>query len=103
LQVEAAIIRHHHERLDGRGYPDGLKGDVIPLEARILAVADALDAMTCPRPHRGALSFKDALDQLRAGAAQQFDPKVVEAALAAQNELAGSEEPSAVAAAAAAD
>ena len=87
LGREASIIRHHHERPDGRGYPDGLKGDAIPLEARILAAADALDAMTRDRPHRPALPLADALAQLQAGAPHQFDPEVAEGVLAAAREM----------------
>ncbi len=84
LHREVNLIRHHHERPDGRGYPDGLMGEAIPLGSRIMAVAEALDAMTRPRPHRPALSLTDALDQLRGGALRQFDRRVVEAtALAA--------------------
>lgn len=68
-------IRHHHERYDGSGYPDGLRGDSIPFEARILAVADAFDAMTSSRIYRaGAISEEQALDEILAGAGSQFDP-----------------------------
>jgi diguanylate cyclase (GGDEF)-like protein/PAS domain S-box-containing protein len=80
LKQELLIIRHHHERPDGRGYPDGLKGDAIPLESRILAVAEALEAMTRARPHRPALPLAEALKQLRGSVPQQFDLAVVEAA-----------------------
>ena len=73
------LIRHHHERYDGRGYPDGLKGEEIPLGARIITVADAYDAMTTDRPYRGACSPNEALERLREGAGAQFAPKVVEA------------------------
>lgn len=83
LHREVHLIRHHHERPDGRGYPDGLAGDAIPPGSRILAVAEALDAMTCDRPHRPARSLAQALVQLRAGAATQFDSRVVEAVAAA--------------------
>jgi putative nucleotidyltransferase with HDIG domain len=74
-------IRHHHERWDGRGYPDGLAGTQIPLGARVIAVADAYDAMTSDRPYRAALSSEIALAELRRGAGSQFDPQVVEAFL----------------------
>jgi putative nucleotidyltransferase with HDIG domain len=70
-------IRHHHERWDGTGYPDGLAGTRIPLGARIIAVADAYDAMTSDRPYRAALSPEIALGELRAGAGRQFDPDLV--------------------------
>jgi diguanylate cyclase (GGDEF)-like protein/PAS domain S-box-containing protein len=79
LKQEPLIIRHHHERLDGRGYPDGISGEAVPLESRILAVAEALEAMTRARPHRPALVLAEALQQLRGGAPQQFDPDVVAA------------------------
>ena len=75
------LIRHHHEWIDGSGYPDGLKGDAIPMGARILAVADAYDALTTDRPYRKALSKEDALRRLLAGAGTQFDAAVVQAFL----------------------
>ncbi|HEU4976482.1 MAG TPA: HD-GYP domain-containing protein [Baekduia sp.] len=71
--------RHHHERFDGRGYPDGLAGYEIPLDARVLAVADAYDAMTSDRSYRAGMSHAEALDRLRAGAGSQFDAACVEA------------------------
>jgi HD-GYP domain-containing protein (c-di-GMP phosphodiesterase class II) len=77
-----AIIRHHHERWDGDGYPDGLRAVAIPLEARILAVCGAYDAMTSTRPFRPALSVAAAVEELRAGAGTQFDPEVVDEFLA---------------------
>ena len=72
-------IRHHHERWDGKGYPDGLAGDDIPLGARIIAVADSYDAMTSDRPYRKALPHEVALIELQRGAGAQFDPAVVAA------------------------
>ncbi|MFQ6001886.1 MAG: HD-GYP domain-containing protein, partial [Anaerolineae bacterium] len=72
------IIRHHHERWDGTGYPDGLKGEEIPLLARILAVADGFEAMTSERPYRWARTEEEALAELKKGAGSQWDPKVVE-------------------------
>jgi diguanylate cyclase (GGDEF)-like protein len=72
-------IRHSHERIDGNGYPDGLKGDAIPLGARILHVADAYDSMTSKRTYRPAMSLHQALSELRAGAGSQFDPDCVAA------------------------
>jgi diguanylate cyclase (GGDEF)-like protein len=71
-------ILHHHEHYDGRGYPSGLKGDSIPLEGRILAIADAYDAMTSPRPYREQLSSQKALEELRRCAGSQFDPELAE-------------------------
>jgi len=73
------VIRHHHERWDGLGYPDHIKGEDIPISARILAVADAFDAMTSDRPYRKALKPDIALKELEEGAGSQFDPKVVKA------------------------
>jgi PAS domain S-box-containing protein/putative nucleotidyltransferase with HDIG domain len=75
------IVRHHHERIDGTGYPDGLKGDEIPLLARILSVADAYDSITADRPYRKSPRLDYALSELRNNAGTQFDPKVVEALL----------------------
>lgn len=74
-------ILHHHERWDGTGYPSGLKGEAIPIEARILAIADAFDAMSSARPYRGALCYKKVLAELKRCAGTQFDPKLVEAFL----------------------
>jgi diguanylate cyclase (GGDEF)-like protein/putative nucleotidyltransferase with HDIG domain len=74
-------ILHHHERWDGSGYPSGLKGEAIPIEARILAIADAFDAMTSPRPYRQALSYKKVLDELKRCSGTQFDPRLIEAFL----------------------
>ena len=71
-------ILHHHERWDGTGYPSGLKGEMIPLDARILAIADAFDAMTSNRPYRAALSLKAAIKELENGAGVQFDPRLIE-------------------------
>ena len=71
------VVRSHHERWDGRGYPDGLAGEEIPIGARIFAVADALDAMTSERPYRGALEWEDAVDTLLRESGSQFDPRVV--------------------------
>jgi len=73
------VVRHHHERWDGQGYPDGLAGDAIPLAARVFAVADALDALTTDRPYRPASSFADAREEVLRGAGSQFDPIVVAA------------------------
>ncbi|PYP61873.1 MAG: two-component system response regulator [Gemmatimonadetes bacterium] len=74
-----AIVRSHHERLDGKGLPDGLKGDQIPLMVRAVTVADAFDAMTSERPYRPSLPVERALNELRDGKGIQFDPEVVEA------------------------
>jgi len=71
------VIRHHHERWDGTGYPDGLEGEDIPLLARILAVADGFEAMTSERPYRRARTEEEALAELEKGAGTQWDPEVV--------------------------
>lgn len=72
------IIRHHHERYDGSGYPDGLSGQAIPLGSRIIAVADAYDAMTSNRPYRDPLDFASCIREIRANSGTQFDPEWVE-------------------------
>ena len=72
------IVRHHHERWDGRGYPDGLSGEEIPLGARIVGICDAFDAMTSDRPYRAGMSVEDACAELRTNAGTQFDPRCVE-------------------------
>jgi len=73
------VIRHHHERYDGRGYPDGLKGREIPLGARIVAVVDAYVAMSSPRPHHPPFRTEEVVAEMERQAGQQFDPEVVEA------------------------
>ena len=72
------IVRHHHERWDGTGYPDGLKGEEIPFLTRILSVADCYDAMTSQRPYRSAKCHSEALAELEAGKSRQFDPAIVQ-------------------------
>jgi HD-GYP domain-containing protein (c-di-GMP phosphodiesterase class II) len=79
LRDVASWVLSHHEWLDGSGYPRALGGDAIPLEGRILAVADAYEAMTADRPYRAALSAAEARAELRRGAGTQFDPAVVAA------------------------
>ncbi|GAG18803.1 unnamed protein product, partial [marine sediment metagenome] len=71
------VVRHHHEHYNGRGYPNGLTGDEIPLMARILAVADAFDAMYSERPYRSALPLEEIFSRLEQDAGEQFDPGVV--------------------------
>jgi putative nucleotidyltransferase with HDIG domain len=79
LDSAAEIVRHHHERWDGQGYPDGLAGEQIPLAARVFAVADVFDALTTDRPYRRASSLSVAREMITAESATQFDPDVVEA------------------------
>jgi diguanylate cyclase (GGDEF)-like protein/putative nucleotidyltransferase with HDIG domain len=79
LRHLAPFVRHHHERWDGRGYPGGLHGEAIPLEARILAVADAIDVMASDRPYRRALPREEVVAELRRCAGAHFDPAVVAA------------------------
>ena len=73
----ATTVRHHHERFDGTGYPDGLAGDAIPLASRIIAVTDSFDAMTCDRPYRRARTRDEALVELLRESGKQFDPQLV--------------------------
>lgn len=80
LSELATIARHHHEKWDGAGYPDGLKGEDIPLLSRILGVADAMDAITSPRSYKAAKSIREAIKIIRDGSGSQFDPMVVDAA-----------------------
>ncbi len=88
LKDIAKVVKHHHERWDGQGYPDGLMGYEIPLLSRVIAVADAYDAMTSDRSYRKGLSKEKALDELLQGKGVQFDPQIVEAFLSInQNEL----------------
>jgi len=79
LQSGLFLIRNHHERMDGSGYPDGLVGDEIPFAARIIAIADAYDAMTSKRPYRDPLNVNIALEELSANAGTQFDEELVKA------------------------
>jgi HD-GYP domain-containing protein (c-di-GMP phosphodiesterase class II) len=87
LDIAAAIALSHHEHWDGSGYPQGLRGDEIPLEARIAAVADVFDSLTRVRSYRPAFKFAEAFELVRHCCGTQFDPDVVEAFLAAQPEI----------------
>jgi putative nucleotidyltransferase with HDIG domain len=73
----AKIVRHHHERWDGQGYPDELRGEAIPLSSRIIAICDAIDAMSSARPYREALGNGEILQQLQFNSGKQFDPNLV--------------------------
>ena len=87
----ADAVRHAHERWDGKGYPDGLAGDAIPLASRIVAVAAAFQAMSTPRPFRAAMPPRAIIRELREGAGTQFDPAVVLAFLRMISPLLGEE------------
>jgi HD-GYP domain-containing protein (c-di-GMP phosphodiesterase class II) len=81
LKLPAEVIsgiKYHHERIDGKGYPEGLRGDQIPLFARILAVADSYDAITTGRPYKDALSKKEAIREVQQRAGTQFDQEIVD-------------------------
>ncbi len=86
LQDLVPLIRYHHERWDGRGYPDGIRSADLPLGARILALADSLDAMCSDRPYRTTASFEEVKAEIQRCSGKQFDPAVVAAfnALAAE-------------------
>jgi len=75
----APIVRHHHERWDGRGYPDGLNGQAIPIGARLVSVADGFDALTTDRPYRKAVPLEEAYAEICACAGGQYDPEIVAA------------------------
>jgi HD-GYP domain-containing protein (c-di-GMP phosphodiesterase class II) len=79
LEEVGEIVRSHHEHWDGGGYPDGLRGEEIPMAARVIACCDAFNAMTTDRPYRRAMGIDAAIEELRANAGSQFDPRVVEA------------------------
>jgi diguanylate cyclase (GGDEF)-like protein len=97
-----AAVRHHHERFDGKGYPDGLRAEEIPLLARILATADAYDAMSSQRSYRPALSYAECVQELGACRGRQFDPSVVDAFLRVLERLRGLKDIATAAAASAA-
>jgi HD-GYP domain-containing protein (c-di-GMP phosphodiesterase class II) len=78
LKVLAEIVLHHHERWDGKGYPDGLRGEKIPFSSRIIAICDAIDAMTSARPYRNALSTAECRRELQINRGLQFDPNLLD-------------------------
>jgi HD-GYP domain-containing protein (c-di-GMP phosphodiesterase class II) len=79
LDEAKVVVLHHHERWDGMGYPDGLTGEEIPMQARVFAVADTLDALTTDRPYRPACGWAEARQVIRTGSGTQFDPAIVAA------------------------
>ncbi|MHB8184257.1 MAG: HD-GYP domain-containing protein, partial [Candidatus Desulforudaceae bacterium] len=81
LREAVPMVLHHHDRFDGTGYPDGLKGAAIPLGARIIAIADAVDAMLSNRPYASAMTVDQVRNQLRLFAGTQFDPWLIDLAL----------------------
>jgi putative nucleotidyltransferase with HDIG domain len=83
----SVIIRHHHERWDGNGYPDGIAGEAIPVGSRLIAVADTYDAMTTDRPYRSALPHQVAVDEIKRNSGLQFEPRAVESFLAVIDEI----------------
>jgi len=87
LEQEIPAVRYHHERFDGKGYPEGISGATIPLTARILAVADAFDAMTSPRTYRLAKTLAEAVGEVTRGSGTQFDPAVISAFLSTADRL----------------
>lgn len=87
IQVGALIALRHHERYDGSGYPDGLVGEAIPLEARIVAVADVFDALISPRPYKEAWTMEATLAYLYAQRGRLFDPRCVDALMRGHSQL----------------
>jgi diguanylate cyclase (GGDEF)-like protein len=92
LPIEAHWVLHHHERFDGGGYPAGLRGAAIPVQSRIIAVADAFEAMTGTRPYRDAIPVEDAIGELQAHAGTQFDARCVDALVEVVNDAATEDE-----------
>jgi two-component system response regulator RpfG len=87
LQMAAVIALGHHEKFDGSGYPTGLKGEHIPLEARIVAAADVYDALTSVRPYKPAWAVPDAIEYMRQQAGRHFDPRVVDILTSCRDEV----------------
>jgi len=87
LQIAYDVARHHHEKWDGTGYPDGLKGEEIPLHARIMAIADVFDATSSDRCYRDAMPVDDCFEIIKAGSGTAFDPNLVDKFLKARPEI----------------
>lgn len=87
LKLISNWLKHHHERYDGKGYPEGLKGEEIPISSRIIALADTYDAMTSSRSYREALSHQQALDEIKRCSGTQFDPKLAELFISISDEI----------------
>jgi len=87
IQTGAMIALRHHERYDGTGYPDGVAGDAIPIEARIVAAADVLDALLSPRPYKPAWTLDAALEYMHEQSGKHFDPRCIEALLRSRLQL----------------
>jgi len=92
FKTVSKIAKHHHERFDGRGYPDGLKGDEIPLFSRIILISDTFDAMTSSRPYRKGLDYQVAYDELDEFSGTQFDPELVKFFIKAMEKEEGKNE-----------
>ena len=81
------MAAYHHERYDGKGYPEGLEGTVIPLSARIMAVADVFDALTSKRIYKPSMTYEEAMQIITEGSGTQFDPKCVEVFVESEDEV----------------
>lgn len=91
-RLVSPIVRAHHERWDGAGYPDGLSGEAIPMGARIVGIVDAHDAMTHDRPYRGRMSDEEAIEELIRNRGRQFDPELTDLFVASLEKLEAHED-----------